>query len=1128
MKINNSLTAILCVMTLTLWSGAVRAVDAPTPFYSVTGTNGTGGGTAGISVTPVNAPSGSTALTDLAASGLFSFGIGSDQLPGGSISNAATGQAGNQCLAGTLGVGGVLSNFTMTVWFMQPSAAINNYRLGLISAGAPANTSKADGGSENNGNKMFWGENSGGGFQFYVNSYNGNSVGTSIAGPNTWNNSGTLGAIQLGTWYFVAITYHIDSNSASNKCVLYSGSQSNTCVQAATYTGDANGLGGPLDLSAATSICLMNRFSGGRCFPGEMDYFNLYTNVLTVDQLTAVQNSEQPQRHFPNPSISISPTNTFFALSPSVGIFTVAGNGADPMYYQWLTDGGSGGALTNIPGATNTTLDFNITNAGTYTYSCVVSNSFTVSGGTASPMLPVYVLPASVPQLTSDMNSSGTLFITNVYSFIGGSAGFNAAFGLGTLPITNQWIADTGSGYAPIAGATGNTLTVTNIQTSLAGNYELAATNQIGGANSTPGHLTVLARPGAPTDVYGHCVMTNHPWAYWRFEETNDSLTSSMQAYDYSGSNYDATYGNSDGTPGSGCKDGGESLPQYGPIPSGSYSGFTSTNMCASLSYNHNNGYLYVPPLNLNTNTVTFMMWIYPKSATLPTSTGLFMNRNGSDAAGIGFGAVTNGNQTPCLAYTWNNNSSATYGWNSGLFPVANVWNFVACTITPSNTVLYLYYAIPGNGTNLYKAVNNLTNAVEAFNGGTTWMGSDNFNNGRTFYGCIDEVAIFTNSLTEAQVQNIFLKALGGISGVAPTFQNQPTPASQYVLGGQTIQLSASGGGSPYPTYNWQSSPDGTTWTTLADGAGITGSHTNILTYTMGNNALDFRVFLANPYGSVTSSVVVVNVNPIPTGLWTVNFQFTNNYAGSGLLGLGRFTGYGILGSGTYWNSIPNPGSAAGTFTSTSDLLDDGATHSGVVATHVSGGGFSSVNGAAVAPNILLDAYSQIYTTTATGNLLFTHVPSGRYNLVLYGIDGTFADRGTVFTVNGVSQTTSNVQAAVYVQGDNVVLYTNVLVTNGILSVNINANPNIALYGNTNWEGSFNGAQLQLTTAGPNIWSITNSGTNLVLAWAGGGLMQSTNLSAGAGWVTNTAVSPYTFAPTGAQRFFRIVNYHFP
>jgi hypothetical protein len=272
----------------------------------------------------------------------------------------------------------------------------------------------------------------------------------------------------------------------------------------------------------------------------------------------------------------------------------------------------------------------------------------------------------------------------------------------------------------------------------------------------------------------------------------------------------------------------------------------------------------------------------------------------------------------------------------------------------------------------------------------------------------------------------------------------------------------------------------------------------------------------------------VVNVNPIPAGLWTVNFQFTNNVNTGTYIGLGRFTGNGILGSGTYWNSIANTGSAAGTFTSTSDFLDDGATHSGVVATHVSGGGYSSEASAAVAPNILLDAYSQIYATNATGNLVFTHVPDGRYNLALYGIDGNFADRGTVFTVHGVSQTTSNAQAVVFVAGDNVVLYTNVLVTNGTLSVDINVNTNISEWAGTNWEGSFNGAQLQLTTAGPNVWSITNKGTNLVLTWVGGGLMQSTNLSTGAGWVTNTAVSPYMFAPTGAQRFFRIVNYHFP
>jgi hypothetical protein len=38
----------------------------------------------------------------------------------------------------------------------------------------------------------------------------------------------------------------------------------------------------------------MNRFSGTRAFPGEMDYFNLYTNVLTLVELMAVQLSQLP------------------------------------------------------------------------------------------------------------------------------------------------------------------------------------------------------------------------------------------------------------------------------------------------------------------------------------------------------------------------------------------------------------------------------------------------------------------------------------------------------------------------------------------------------------------------------------------------------------------------------------------------------------------------------------------------------------------------------------------------------------------------------------------------------------------------------------------------------------------
>src|SRR5664280_3644710 len=65
-KISSLITIALCAMILTLWSGAARAqTPPPTPWYSVTGTNGTGGGTTNFSLPPVNAPVGSTTLSNL-------------------------------------------------------------------------------------------------------------------------------------------------------------------------------------------------------------------------------------------------------------------------------------------------------------------------------------------------------------------------------------------------------------------------------------------------------------------------------------------------------------------------------------------------------------------------------------------------------------------------------------------------------------------------------------------------------------------------------------------------------------------------------------------------------------------------------------------------------------------------------------------------------------------------------------------------------------------------------------------------------------------------------------------------------------------------------------------------------
>jgi hypothetical protein len=259
-------------------------IQAQTPFYSVNGVGGTGSGTAGVTLTPSVSPSGSSTLTDLGATTQFSFGTGPNGAAGESIVNAATGQPGSGVLAGTLGASSSLSSFTVTMWVNLATASINNYRILEISPGSPATTSSADGTS------LFFGINAGGGLQFYVNNVNGNTTATDIATASTWNNGGTLGAIAANSWYFVAVTY----NTVAGSALLYSGDVNDSATLAYTYGANVT-TAGNLNLSSATSIALMDRFTNGRNFPGAIDDVNLYSGALTQSQIATIQASEVPE-----------------------------------------------------------------------------------------------------------------------------------------------------------------------------------------------------------------------------------------------------------------------------------------------------------------------------------------------------------------------------------------------------------------------------------------------------------------------------------------------------------------------------------------------------------------------------------------------------------------------------------------------------------------------------------------------------------------------------------------------------------------------------------------------------------------------------------------------------------------
>ena len=547
---------------------------------------------------------------------------------------------------------------------------------------------------------------------------------------------------------------------------------------------------------------------------------------------------------------------------------------------------------------------------------------------------------------------------------------------------------------------------------------------------------------------------------------------------------------------------------------------------------NLNNSSLTVPSLNLNTNAVTITAWINP-STSPGTFWGLFMWRGlNGDGAGFGFGGNSSGGVAE-LGYNWNTNSPSAYNFHSGLFPPVSQWSFVTLAIGPTNTTIYLYYVDFNTGaTNLLKASQSITNNIETFSGGTTWIGSDNAAN-RNFGGYIDEVAVFKKTLSEAQVQDLFLKALGATC-ISPTVSDASIYPAASVYSGQNVRLTSTVSGTSPLLLQWQASPNGTTWTNLP---GETGPSLLANPQTVGT--VYYHLVAANGCSSATNNPAAITFNALPAtppGLWTINFQVTNNVLNySTGAGVGHYAGRGILGNGTYWNVLPDNAGAFGyiwQLTSVSDLLDNGGTHSGIYCS-VNGGSSGFGSATAVQPdssdigNLL---YQWVTSYNTNNSLQFSGVPDGTYNLCLYGCDGSFNNRGTSFRVHGVNgdQTAGTVNASPILplqQGVNFVVFSNVHVTGGTLNVDIFPTTPVPSY-DPNGEADFNGVQLQLVSLDvpqpPVTLNAAPSGSSLTLTWPQGILETATNLLGT--WTPVYTPSPATMpiVPTNSSQFYRV------
>jgi hypothetical protein len=492
--------------------------------------------------------------------------------------------------------------------------------------------------------------------------------------------------------------------------------------------------------------------------------------------------------------------------------------------YQWQAGAIGSGVYTNLVDGGNlwgsTTAGLTITNlalAQTADYVVVVSNG---AGTVTNTPTTLVVQPAVI---TTQPQSSEILYPGGTAHFVA------AATGTGTLGyrwLKNGFLLTDGGN---IAGSTTSTLTVSSVGGGDVANYALVVTNSFGSQTSIVATLTVLAPP--PVGSFAECAMTNKALAYWRLSEL-----SGPTAFDYAGG-LNGTYL-------------ANSLPgQPGPQPT-DFLGFESINTCVGVNPGGaavDQSWVTIPALNLNTNTVSIVAWVN-LAGPQQNWAGILTCRHGGTQAGFNFSDTKNE-----LVYTWNENT--TYQYHSGLIVSNNTWSLVALVVTATNATFYCGDTNFG----VRSAVITLNNINELFYGTATIGVDDTFGSGRAMLGYIDEVAVFTRSLSSDDITRLWVA--GRAAGVAPAPTIVQEPAPQILYPGRPANFSVVGSGLLL-NYQWRSNG-----VNLANGGRISGATAANLTVAnvQASDAVNYDVVVSNTGGSVTSSVASL-ILTAPTG----------------------------------------------------------------------------------------------------------------------------------------------------------------------------------------------------------------------------------------------------------------------
>ncbi len=368
----------------------------------------------------------------------------------------------------------------------------------------------------------------------------------------------------------------------------------------------------------------------------------------------------------------------------------------------------------------------------------------------------------------------------------------------GTPPINFQWSFN----GTNIVGATNNVLTLASVQSAQAGSYAVLVTNPYGSTNSSAAVLTV--NPGPSCDPMPPGLVS-----WWQAENN---------ATDFIGGNNGIAHGST----------------VYGPGEVG-----------LAFSFDGSSGYVEVPsnPNLKFTNAFTAEAWV---NINTTSGTKTIVTKGLDAESPMDWLLTVNGGRLNADIY-------ASGGWQGGDFATTlavGVWNHVAMVYDGTSLRGYVNGVLDG--------VMNISGPVRATDyalrigayAPVSGTADKNF-----FSGSIDEVAVYSRALTQAEIQAIYTAGHSGkcFAPTPPVITAQPT--NQTVVAGNNVTMTVVASGTPPLSYQW-----------VCNGTNIYNATnaTLLLTNVQLTQAGSYVAQVSNIVGSTNSVTAVLTVNPPP------------------------------------------------------------------------------------------------------------------------------------------------------------------------------------------------------------------------------------------------------------------------